>query len=87
MSKLTDEAKKYAAEYLEAQGREAVVQMLEGICIACYDDEDLTEDLIPAAVDSIEAGDIEIPWDYATARATSYAAGMAWLDVDDVWAE
>ena len=41
-------------------GRAGIVEMLEAIGIACYDDE-TTEELAEAAVDSIESGDIESP--------------------------
>ena len=84
MDKLTKEAKAYCVAFLEAQGREFLVQQLEGICVACYDEEDAAE-LAESAADSVEAGDIEFDWSFAPAKASKHHVYMLWLDVDEVW--
>lgn len=84
MSKLTDEARAYCQEALEVRGRYKLVEMLESIGIACYDEEDV-EELAEAVVDSVEAGDIDFEWDHVTAKNLHAYAYMLWLDIDEIW--
>lgn len=86
MNKLTKPARKYCQAALEAQGREALVEMLEGICIACYDEED-AEELAESAVDSIEAGDIDFDWGHGAVKVAGHYCYMLWLDIDDIWGD
>lgn len=83
---LTPEARRYCEAVLNEKPREELVVVLESLGIACYDDEP-TSDLVAAAVDSIEAGDIEMEWGYSAARGYGRAAETAWLDMDEVWQE
>jgi len=82
---LSEEAKAYCQASLERQGRGAVVEMLEGIGVACYDEEGV-EELAEAAVDSVEAGDIEFDFGMsAVDRSDGDYLYRLWLDIDDVW--
>lgn len=84
MQKLTDEAREYCLEVVGEINRETMVEMLEGIGCACYDDEDIS-DFIEAIVDSIEAGDIEFDFGIHAAKNQKHHMYMKWLDIDDVW--
>lgn len=84
MSTLTPEAKEYCKEALKEQGRDSLVQMLENIGIACYDDED-DDTLAESAVDSVQAGDIEFDFGIQYALTTPHYVRMLWYDVEDVW--
>jgi len=84
MPTLTDEAKTYLAELFEARGREEITTELESICIAVYDEDDLVDDLIPCAIDSVEAGDIDVEFSMAESKF-HHSAYMAWLDIEEVW--
>lgn len=83
--KLTVAAEKWATEVYEAMGREEVVMQLESLGIACYDDEDFLDDLVPAAVQSFEAEDLELDASLAASKAYGHCAYMAWLDVSEVF--
>lgn len=85
MQYLSRAAKAYCTKALAELDRAELVSMLEAICIACYDDESVSNDLVPSAIDSIEAGDIEFDWSFAASKQYGHAAQMFWLDIDDVW--
>lgn len=80
---LSKTARKYCKEYLKEQGREPLVEQLEGIGVACYDDDDL-DDLLDCAVDSVEAGDIEFDWSHAAAKSCNHRCYMLWLDIEEI---
>ena len=84
MATLTPEAKKYCKEALKAQGREFLVQQLENIGIACYDDED-EETLAEAAVDSVEAGDIDFDFGMQYALTSPAHLRVLYYHIKDVW--
>lgn len=86
LAKLTEAAKTYCTEALEALDREELVNMLEGIGVACYDEEDNTV-LAESAADSVEAGDIEFDFGFHAAKASPHHVYMLWLDIDEVWAD
>lgn len=84
MQKLTEQAKTYCKEAISLMGRDEIVQTLEGLCIACYDDEEI-EDLVDSYVDSVEAGDIEFDFKYGAAMQYPHHIKMLNLDIDEVW--
>jgi len=49
---------------------------------ACFDDEPI-EDLVEAFVDGIDAGDLEFPLDFSTAKSMPRHIYMLWFDIDD----
>ena len=84
---MTASEKKYARIALETlsqrNGRDALVDPLENIGTACYDDEP-EEDLIESIIDSMEVGDIDrntIGWDLRSAQGYGNEAYHAWLDI------
>lgn len=84
-SRLSDPYKRYVQLYAYHMGREWLVEQLESIGIACYDDEP-TSDFVAAFTDSHEAGDLkDIPWGVFEAKSLSHEMYMAYLDVDDRW--
>lgn len=82
--KLTSEAREYCLEVLVTRGRESLVADLEGIGIACYDEEGV-EELAEAALDSVEAGDIDFDWTNPIGQS-GYIRKL-WLAIDEVWGE
>lgn len=84
MSKLSEEARKYAIASISEISREEMVSLLEGIGCACYDDEP-EEDFVESIVDSIEAGDIEFEWSIWEAKSKSHSTYMLWLDIEEIW--
>lgn len=84
MQKLTEQAKNYCKEAVATMEREEIVQTLEGLGIACYDDEE-TETLVDSYVESVEAGDIEFDFTYAAAMQYPHHIKMMNLDIDEVW--
>lgn len=84
MQKLTEQAKTYCKEAISTMERDEIVSALEGLGIACYDDED-TEDLVDSYVDSVEAGDIEFDFSYSSAMQYPHHIKMMNLDINDVW--
>lgn len=84
VSKLSDQAKEYAKEALQTLDRSVLIEMLEGIGVACYDEE-TEETFAEAIVDSIEAGDIEFDFSFAASKAYPNHIARMWLDIDDVW--
>lgn len=84
MSQLSEPAKAYAKEALQTLDREVLIQMLEGIGCACYDEE-TEETFAESIVDSIEAGDIEFDFSFAASKSYRHGIQMMWLDIDDVW--
>ena len=85
MEYLTKEAREYCTAALLTREREDVVQELESICVACYDDETMEDDLVPSMVDSVEAKDIDFDWSFAASKQYPHSVQMLWLDVDEVW--
>lgn len=85
MQKLTKEARAYCLAAANEMSREELVQELENICIACYDEETIEEDFAPSFVDSVEAGDIEFDFNYSSAGRWSHPTKMLCLDIDEVW--
>ena len=84
MQKLTEQAKTYCKEAISTMERDEIVSALEGIGTACYDDEEI-EDLVDSYVDSVEAGDIEFDFSYASAMQYSHHIKMMNLEIDEVW--
>jgi hypothetical protein len=84
MSDLTDEAKAYVKSVVLREGRQYLVEALENIGAACYDEED-DDTLADAVVDSIEAGDIDFDFGFYVARAFGGEQYRLWLDIEEVW--
>ena len=84
IQKLTPEAKAYCKAAVELMDRDELVAALEGLCIACYDNEDV-EDFVDSYVDSVEAGDIEFDFKYSGALSYPYHVKMMWYDIEDTW--
>ena len=84
MQKLTEQARVYCIAVIETMEREEIISTLEGLGIACYDD-DSTEDLVESYVDSVEAEDIEFDWKYVTSKQYPHHVQMLCLDVDEIW--
>ncbi len=84
ITKLSEQAKQYCKACLLTLPREELVEKLEAISIACYDDED-NEILADAAVDSVEAGDIHFDWSFAFSKSMPHSVKMMWLDIDEIW--
>ena len=85
MEYLTKEAREYCTEVLLRMEREEIVEILENqVCVACYDEE-TKYDLVPAMVDSIEAGDIDFDWSIGAAKGHSHYIYTFWLDIDEIW--
>lgn len=83
MAQLTSEAHKYCKAALLEEGREYIIRLLEGVGVACYDDEE-TEELAEAAVESVATGDIEFDWSLACAKSCSHRTRMLWYDIDEI---
>lgn len=84
IQKLTPEAKAYCTAAIELMAREELVAALENLCTACYDNEP-TEDFVASYVDSVEAGDIEFDFGYASARQYPYVVKNMWYDIEEPW--
>jgi hypothetical protein len=84
MQSLTPEARIYCTAAVELMEREELVAALEGIGVACYDDEPI-EDFVESYVDSVEAGDIEFDFKYSGALSYPYHVKMMWYDIEDTW--
>ena len=63
-------------------GRKELTERLESTGTACFDDEPI-EDLVEAFVDGIDAGDLEFPLDFSTAKSMPRHIYMLWFDIDD----
>ena len=84
MQKLTEQAKTYCKEAISLMERDEIVSTLEGLGIACYDDEE-TEMLVDSYVESVEAGDIEFDFKYGAAMQYPHHIKMMNLEIDEVW--
>lgn len=84
MNKLSESAKEYAKEALQTLERQELIDMLENIGCACYDEES-EETFAEAIVDSIEAGDIDFDFSFVASKAYPPHIARLWLDIDDVW--
>jgi len=84
IQKLTPEAKAYCKAAVELMDREELVSALENLGIACYDNEE-TEDFVESYVDSVEAGDIEFDFSYASTLSYPYHVKMMWYYIEDTW--
>ena len=84
METLTQEASYYCKKVALHLGRDHMVNDLEAIGIACYDDES-DEVLADAFVSSVEAGDIEFDFSHCQAKNRPRHLYLEWLDIDEVW--
>jgi len=69
----------YLREVLGMWGRQRLVEELENIGCACYDDEP-NEDLIEAIIHSIECNDIDFDWSYSYANTMPHYIKMLRLE-------
>jgi hypothetical protein len=83
---LSPEAREYCIEVLIHNGREELVSSLEGIGVACYDEEDDRE-LAEAAADSVEAGDIEFDFSFVASKQYPHHLQRLHMDINEVWVE
>jgi len=84
MKKFTDEAREYCKAAISLMTREELVESLENIGVACYDDEPI-EDFIDSYVDSVEAGDIEFDFSYQAANQYPHHVKMLRYNIDEVY--
>lgn len=84
MQSLSPEAKAYCKAAVELMDRDELVAALEGLCIACYDNEPI-EDFVDSYVDSVEAGDIEFDFGYASAQQYPFVVKNMWYYIEETW--